>query len=83
MGLRSELDKMVGQRGFTRKPWRAGFSPREALASLALSGTKVPRGLKSALQNRRGAQRFVWLVGQALACDWSLYILGVYWTGPV
>jgi hypothetical protein len=25
-----------------RKPWRAGFSPREALASLPASGTEVP-----------------------------------------
>ncbi|HEY6346222.1 MAG TPA: TadE/TadG family type IV pilus assembly protein [Bryobacteraceae bacterium] len=45
----------VGQDGGTarlrRKSWRAGFSPREALASLPASGTEVPRGLKSALQN--------------------------------
>jgi outer membrane protein insertion porin family len=33
--------------------WRAGFSPREALASLPASGAGAPRGLKSALQNRR------------------------------
>jgi hypothetical protein len=34
-------------------PWRAGLSPREALASLPPSGTQVPRGLKkSALQKR-------------------------------
>jgi hypothetical protein len=37
------------------KAWRAGFGPREASASLRQRGTKVPRGLKSSLQNRRGA----------------------------
>jgi hypothetical protein len=31
------------------------LSPREASASLS-SGTEVPRGLKSALQNRRGTE---------------------------
>jgi trehalose 6-phosphate phosphatase len=34
------------------EPRRAGFSPREALASPAPSGTEVPRGLKSTLQNQ-------------------------------
>jgi outer membrane protein, multidrug efflux system len=38
--------------GFRTKPWRAGFSPREALASLPPSGIQVPHGLKSALRNR-------------------------------
>jgi hypothetical protein len=28
-----------------RQSWRAGFSPREALASLPHSATKVPRGV--------------------------------------
>ena len=38
------------------KPWRVGFSPREALASLPTSGAEAPRGLKPALQksSRRG-----------------------------
>jgi hypothetical protein len=53
-----------------RKPWRAGFSPREALASLPKSSAEAPLGLiKSALQNRRCAQRFLSLVIQALACE--------------
>ena len=44
--------KMVAQRVFAaNKPGRAGFSPREALASLPTSGAEAPRGLKSALQN--------------------------------
>ena len=60
------LGKMV-ERGFAANG-RAGFSPREALASLPDSGAEAPRGLKSALQNHRGEQRFVWLVVQALAC---------------
>jgi Family of unknown function (DUF5947) len=36
---------------------RAGFSPREALASLPHSGTEVPRGLKSALPQTPSTER--------------------------
>jgi hypothetical protein len=62
------LGKMVSQRGLAaNKPWRAGLSPREALASLPNSGAEAPRGLKSTLRNRRGTQRFPCLVVQAKA----------------
>jgi hypothetical protein len=50
---RRSAERSPAEQRAATKPWRAGFSPREALASLPTSGAKAPRGLKSALQNRR------------------------------
>jgi thiol-disulfide isomerase/thioredoxin len=74
----------MAQRGFAANtPWRAGLSPREALASLPASGAEAPRGLKSALQNRRGAQRFPALVFQAVACAGLFAILAAVATQTI
>jgi hypothetical protein len=71
---------MVAQRCFAaNKPWRAGFSPREALASLPKGGAKAPRGLKSALQNRRGRKRSLELLVQASACGALLLLAHPAW----
>jgi hypothetical protein len=46
-----------------------GVGKMVAQALACESGTKPPRGLKSTLQNRRGAQRSLGLLVQALACE--------------
>src|SRR5215469_12009795 len=54
---------LAGHPSPTKTPWRAGFSPREASASLGWAALKAPRGLKLALQSvfNRAVFDKVWL----------------------
>jgi hypothetical protein len=65
------LGKMVAQRGFAANG-NGASDPYQGTTSVVptiMAGIKGFSPWSPSAQNRRGAQRFVWLVAQALACE--------------